>query len=323
MSHFVETMAYVGDRPWHGLGQDLQEEDAKDIGKTLVAAGLDWGVEKVETFHKVEGEEGSEFRLVPGGYVTRRLSDGKVLGVVGNYYEVLQNLDAFEWFAPFLEAGEARFESAGSLKGGTIIWVLAKLNRERMLIGKDEVEKYLMLSHAHDGSQHIRLGYTPVRVVCWNTLQMAKGDENSMLIRIRHTKGAAEAMANVREVVDIANQDFEATAQEYRKLIDRRIHHEDVAKYVRLVLDVDPKAEESTLSTRIKNILTKITDLFSSGKGNKGETLWDAYNGVTEWLSHERGKEGEKRMTSLWFGDGAKLGRKALRIALEMAQEKG
>ena len=119
-----------------------------------------------------------------------------MLGVVGPRYTILQNQDAFKWFQPFLEAKEAALHTAGSLRGGSRIWVLAKLNREPLVIAQgDEVEKYLLLSHSHDGSLAVRVGFTPIRVVCQNTLSMAHNADASKLIRFKHTKDIHENLA--------------------------------------------------------------------------------------------------------------------------------
>ena len=119
----------------------------------------------------------------------RRKTDGKVLGVVGPKYHVLQNRDAFRWFEPFLAAKEAALNTAGSLAEGSRIWVLAKLNRAPLVIAQgDEIEKFILLSHSHDGRLAVRVGFTPIRVVCANTLALAHKKDASNLIRLKHTK---------------------------------------------------------------------------------------------------------------------------------------
>ena len=100
-------------------------------------------------------------------YAVRRKTDGRILGTVGPRYTLLQNKDAFQWFQPFLDAQEAALHTAGSLVHGSRIWVLAKLNRDPLVIAEgDEVEKFVLLSHSHDGSLAVRVGFTPIRVVC-------------------------------------------------------------------------------------------------------------------------------------------------------------
>src|ERR1051325_5873007 len=217
MSHEVETMAFFGATPWHGLGTPLVEEDLYDWTKACEKSGLNWEAELVPLV-TADTQAAVTHRGV------RRKTDGRILGVVGPRYCVLQNRDAFKWFQPFLDAKEASLNTAGSLREGSRIWVLAKLNRDPLVIAAgDEVEKFILLSHGHDGSLAVRIGFTPVRVVCANTLAMAHGDDGSKLIRLKHTKDVLENLANVREVMDLANQQFEATAEQYRRLARKSI----------------------------------------------------------------------------------------------------
>src|SRR6516162_2307965 len=288
MPHEVESIAYFGQLPWHGLGTALEEADLYDWPSASVKAGLNWEAELVPLV-TADTQAKVEHRAV------RRKSDGRVLGVVGPRYAVLQNQDAFQWFEPFLEAREAALHTAGSLRNGSRIWVLAKLNRDPLVIVQgDEVDKYLLLSHSHDGSLAVRVGFTPVRVVCANTLAMAHGSDASKLIRLKHTKDIHQNLASIREVMDLANQQFEATAEQYRLLARKSINQADLRKYVERVLGVKDDEEPST---RMKNVMEEIIALAESGRGNAlpvvSGTYWSAYNGVTEWLSYQRGRNQE------------------------------
>jgi phage/plasmid-like protein (TIGR03299 family) len=200
------------------------------------------------------------------------------------------------------------------------VWVLAKLNRDPLVIAEgDEVEKFILLSHGHDGSLAVRCGFSPIRVVCQNTLSMAHGSDASKLIRVRHTESVLENLANVREIMDLANAEFEATAEQYRRLARKSVNQADLRKYVRRVL----KVEDGQDSTRSRNIVEEIVRLAEAGRGNdlpsvRG-TLWTAYNGVSEWLTYNRGRSEDNRLNSLWFGDSALINRLALEVALDMA----
>jgi phage/plasmid-like protein (TIGR03299 family) len=310
----VESMAFFGQAPWHGQGTPLSEEDLYDWPRACQKAGLNWDVELVplvtaDTQAKVESK------------AVRRTTDCRVLGVVGPRFCVLQNRDAFAWFMPFLEAKEAALNTAGSLRNGSRVWVLAKLNRDPLVIAEgDEVEKYILLSHGHDGSLAVRVGFTPIRVVCQNTLSMAHGSSASKLIRVRHTKDVHENLANIRELMDLANQEFEATAEQFRVLARKTINQADLQKYVRRVLKVEDGQEAGT---RTKNTIEEIIALCESGRGNTlasvSGTYWTAYNGMTEWLAYSRCRSQSSRLDSLWFGDSAAKSRHALQIAMEMA----
>jgi phage/plasmid-like protein (TIGR03299 family) len=314
MTHEIESMAYFGELPWHGLGTALEEADLYDWQQACIKSGLDWEAELVPL---VTGDTGAkvEHRAV------RRKTDGNVLGVVGPRYTLLQNQEAFGWFEPFLEAREATLHTAGSLRNGSRIWVLAKLNRDPLVIAQgDEVEKYLLLSHSHDGSLAVRVGFTPVRVVCANTLAIAHGADASKLLRVKHTRDVHENMANIREVVNVANTDFQATAEQYRLLARKSVNQADLRRYVQKVLKVE---ENKEASTRLRNIIEDIVGLAEAGRGNdlpsvRG-TYWTSYNAVSEWLSYQRGHNQETRLNSLWFGDSANLNRFALETALAMA----
>ena len=314
MAHEIETMAFFQETPWHGLGTPLQEEDLYDWQKTCEKAGLAWDVELVplvtaDTHAKVTHK------------AVRRMTDGSTLGVVGPRFCVLQNRDALKWFQPFLDAKEAALHTAGSLRNGSRIWVLAKLNRDPLVIASgDEVEKFILLSHGHDGSLAVRVGFTPVRVVCQNTLSMAHQKDASKLIRLKHTKDIHENLANIREVMNVANAEFEATAEQYRLLARKTISQADLRRYVKKVFKVEDDQEGST---RLKNIMEEVVGLAEAGRGNElpsvSGTLWTAYNGMAEWLGYQRGNSQGNRLNSLWFGDGANVNRFALETALALA----
>jgi DNA gyrase/topoisomerase IV subunit A len=155
--------------------------------------------------------------------------------------------------------------------------------------------------------------------VCANTLALAHRADASKLIRLKHTKDLHENLANVREVMNVANQEFEATAEQYRLLARKSINEADLRRYVKKVL----KVEGEKISTRMKNTIEEILGKCESGKGNdlpsvRG-TLWTAYNGFNEWLAYDRGHNQQNRLNSLWFGDSANVNRFALETALAMA----
>ncbi len=315
MPHEVETMTYHNAAtPWHGLGVPLADSECYEWPLVAEKAGLDWTVELVPL-------QTADTNVAVAHKGVRRSTDGKVLGVVGPHYRPLQNKDAFAWFSPFLEAREARLETAGSLRGGSRVWVLAKLNRDPLVIAKDdEVEKYILLSHGHDGSLAIRCGFCPIRVVCANTLALAHGSDASKLIRVRHRGDVVGSLAAIREVMNLADAEFEATATQYRLLARKPVSGSDLKRYVRRVLKIE---DEPAPSTRILNIADRILELAETGRGNdlpavRG-TLWVGFNAVTEYLGYNRGRNQATRLDSLWFGEGAAINKFALEVALDMA----
>lgn len=309
MSHCIESMLYVGRAPWHGLGVPL--DNPPTVAEAIRLAGLDWSVSMVPLYLPDD-------RPVPA-FATIRTTDQAILGVVGPQYRPLQNAEAFDFFQPFLDAGQAGIETAGSLSAGKRVWVLAKLNRAPLEIAPgDEVQKFLLLSNSHDGTLAVRVGFTPIRVVCANTLAMVHNADASNLIRVKHSARVLENLDAIQEVVNLANARFEATAEQYRRLVGRTICQADVHKYVRQVFGA-----ESDPSPRMRGILDSCVRLFEQGAGNdlpsvRG-TLWAAYNGVSEYLGTERGRNANSRLNSLWFGESARLNQHALETALALA----
>ena len=320
MAHLVENMFSVIETPWHGLGKILDAPPTIEEG--IIRAGLDWKV-TTEKLFLADGRESTHRATV-------RSSDKSILGVVGPTYTPLQNLEAFEFFNPFLEAKKAVLESAGSLKEGKRIWVLAKIVGDNLEIAPgDEIERYILLSNSHDGTMAVRAGFTPIRVVCANTLAMAHAKGTSKLIRVMHSKNVATNVGKVADMMTLANSSFEATAEQYRALASRQINQADLEKYVRLVfsergkiIEVEESIEGEAPKKASARMLNKIVPLFEGGRGSditaiRG-TWWAAYNAVTEYTSHERGGD-KDRLNSTWFGSGANINTRALTLASKMS----
>ena len=162
MSADVETMFYVRETPWHGLG--VKVEKALSSRKALEIAGLNWNViqKPIYTDDNV---------LIPSFKANVRESDGKILGVVTDRYKIVQNKEAFAFTDSLLGEG-VKYETAGSLQGGKKVWLLANLP-EKYKILDDEVNSYMVFSNSHDGTGAIKVAMTPIRVVCNNTLNLA------------------------------------------------------------------------------------------------------------------------------------------------------
>lgn len=328
MSHELEigqdgkaSMAYVGDTPWHGLGQQLDDMRGlgadEQIDKMITAGRMDWDVELVPL---VTADDHVD---VPMARAVRRKSDHLVFGTVGAAYHSLQNRAAFEWFTPFLDEKLATLHTAGCLFDGRKVWVLAELTRDPLVIGKDDViRKFLLLSNSHDGTTSVRVTLTPTRVVCWNTLSAAHADKvNSRFIRVRHTKKLQTNLEAIREIVDLADQEFRATGEQYKRLQNRHINQKDLTKYVRRVFEIE--TEPAKYNGQQQAMTGRVAELFETGKGTElpgvSGTYWAAFNAVTEYLSWERGKGQDTRLNSLWFGESARTNQRALQVALDMA----
>jgi phage/plasmid-like protein (TIGR03299 family) len=320
MAHEVENMFYVNEVPWHGLGIKL--EAAPTVREAIVCAGLDWEVASQPQYAKFDGEE----IATPSRAIIRK-TDRKVLGVVGPDYEVVQNVAAFDWFQAWVDAGVVKLETAGSLCGGSRIWVLARVVGDPIEIVKnDAILRYILLSNSHDGTMAVRCGFTGTRVVCANTMAAAHESKASKLLRIRHTKNVATALEEIQNIMDVANREFVATTDQMKFLARCKVSVEDLTSYVRKVFT--PKVSVKQIEGEEfsgERILAKVIPLFENGRGMrelpeiKG-TLWAAYNAVSEFVSHERGRSQDSRVNSLWFGDSANTNQKAFNIAVEMAK---
>jgi len=313
MSHLVESMFYVGETPWHGLGTKIPEDKGINIREAIVVAGLDWQVElrRVVTVNP----EGSANTGILDHFAVCRTSDNAFLGIVGPDYTPLQNEQALEWFQPFLDANEATLETAGSLKGGRQVWALAKIRDGKMDINqKDPVAHYILLSNSHDGSVAVRVGFTPIRVVCNNTLTMAHNSKASKLLRVRHTSNLQENLEMVRDTMKVARREFAATVEQYRKLQKRGIDAASLERYIRVVFSL-PEDKGG------RELIPNIIHLFENGRGHReaGHNYWGAYNAVTEYLNYFRGKSQDNTLSSLWFGESTNVNRQALKVALKMA----
>ena len=180
----VETMFYVREKPWHGLGTEVKE--APTSADALIYAGLDWTVDQKNVY----AEDGT---LISGYKVNLRSTDNAVLGIVSDRYRVVQNEDAFQFTDDLLGAG-VTYETAGALQGGRKVWMLARMP-QRYIIAGDEIAPYLVVMSSHDGSSGVKVAMTPIRVVCQNTLNLALGSAK----RIWTTKHTENVMSRVHE----------------------------------------------------------------------------------------------------------------------------
>ena len=210
------AMMYYGEAPWHRLGTKLDHPATAE--EAIRAASLDWEVAKKPLFIS-HGEKSHE---VPDRFAVVRQDqldqDEKpaVLGIVGPEYTPWQNREAFAWFDPIVGQGAAVYHTAGALGNGERVWILAKLPDKIQVIGDDIADKYLLLSNSHDGGSSVQVKFTPIRVVCQNTLTMALSEGRS--IRIHHTKNLKERMAAARDALGIIEARFKDISEGFQRL---------------------------------------------------------------------------------------------------------
>ena len=323
MAHEFETGFFVGTPAWHGLGTVL--EDAPTIDEAIVQAGLDWRVRLGELVLAEDaadlGPNAQGLDLIPREirhHAVLRETDGRVLGVVGPSWEPLQNVDALRWFQPLIDDGTCTLEAAGSLREGERIWVLARPKDHMADVAPgDPLSYFVLLAHGHDGRLGVHVGFTPVRVVCMNTLSMSLADaQHGRFLKMHHRAGLDRALVMARQAMSLARRSFELTIEQAQFLRRQGCSRHELERYIKRV--VAPAADPEDEATA-KRVLPKVVPLFADGAGNKGESYWDAYNAVTQWATHERGRTADTRLQSQWFGEGARLIDRALETALEMA----
>jgi phage/plasmid-like protein (TIGR03299 family) len=320
MAHEVESMLYQGDTPWHNIGDKITPEQSRDVNFILAHPSLNWTCEKRSLF-MADGREVETKAVV-------RSTDGAVLGEVGKDYTIVQNATAIEWFRPFIESGSASVECVGSLRGGSRVFVLAKLAHDPVaIVPGDEVLPYLLLANAHDGTLRLHVGFSPIRVVCANTLRMARTDKRSKLLQLKHTTGVTLALATVQATIDVVNRQFLATIEQYKRLAEVGCTEETLKKYVSLVFQAPTVSDDAPIvapeEETKSRVYGRIHDLFEGGKGTSipgvRGTLWGAVNAVSEFVQYQRGSDDARRLNETWLGTGAALVQRATDIAIQMA----
>jgi phage/plasmid-like protein (TIGR03299 family) len=321
MAHEVESMYYTGDVPWHGLGTKL--ENPPTIEDAIHFAGLDWEVERKQLFMQGDPLDGADgFSEVPA-FANVRSTDKSILGIVGPTYRPLQNLDAFKWFQPFLDSKDVTLETAGSLRHGKHVWILARVQRDPIeIVSGDEILSFILLSNSHDGTRSVRAGFTAVRCVCANTVAAAHSAKSSKLLKVRHTDKTVDALEDIREAMKLADREFVATTALMKSMANKGVDLVSLKEYVRRVFEPKLVIDAEVQETKLDNLMKNIIPLFQKGRGNDlpgvKDTMWAAYNSVTEFLTWERGHSADTRLENLWLGDAANLAQRAFDVSVAM-----
>lgn len=311
MAHLVETMAYAGEVPWHGLGTKV--EDGISVPDMLKAANLDWNVVKTPTFYKVDGKT-----FHTGKSALIRESDGVFLSNVSDGWEPCQNHEAFTIFEEFVERNELEMHTAGSLKEGRIVWGLAKMKDKFALFNEDVTEQYLLLVNPHQFGTSIHVRSTPIRVVCNNTLSLSLGQASNVQANQNHRgKFDAEMM---KEAIGIAQVKLTKYQEMAQFLSSKRYEDEKFKEFLNKVFPNHTSKEEksSELSRNAKRAF-EIVETQPGAEFGKG-TWWQAFNTVTYLADHELGRNTDTRLESAWFGVNKDRKNKALELAVEYAE---
>lgn len=314
MAHEVETMAYAGQVPWHTLGTKVPA-DLSPV-QMQQKAGLDWTVSKHDAF--IELPDGEQ--IYTGQQALIRDTDKRVLTNVGANWNPVQNSEAFDFFAEYCAAGDMEMHTAGSLKNGEIVWVLAKVNESFDVLGDDQIDSYLLFSNPHQYGKSLNVRFTPIRVVCNNTLTMSLNQKSNNEVKLNHRRAFNPDM--VKEQLGIAHEKFAKYKEVAQFLSTRKITEKSLVTYLNNVFPVANKdfAEVDNYKdlSRTAKVAYEVMDTQPGAQYGKG-TFWQALNAVTYTTDHLLGRSADARMTSAWFGANQTKKMKAVNTAMEMA----
>lgn len=333
MAHNIETMAWTGAVPWHGLGVEVAP-DLTPI-EMMQAADLDWTVSKRPAYTLTEAEWHDDVAVMvaEGHHFLTRDSDNRVLSHCGDDYVPIQNEQIFDFFKKFTEAGHMTMETAGSLRSGSEVWGLAKISADFQLAGGDEVKGYLLINQPHVAGKAMVVKFTPIRVVCNNTLTVALNDGGAAF-RMPHIR---EFDMDVRQAAEEALGLSEARQQEFKEqaefLSSRQFKTESVMNFIaelyqpQLFIEKAKAGadEEFVMQEKFNRTAEMVMGAVEHSPGAtlkaaKG-TWWGALNGVTFVEDHQRRGQAEgNALHSAWFGAGANRKAKALTKAIEYAE---
>jgi len=316
----------VKEKAWHGLGQIVEQYPTS--AEAIRHAGLDYEVAKSPLYTKASGiienadsvGNGTAELSVPDCFATIRTDKNTVLGVVGKDYHIVQNREAFSFFDAIVGGGDGiLYETAGALGKGERIFITAKLpDYIRVGRGDDVTEKYIFLTTSHDGSGSITAAFTPIRIVCQNTLN-ASLRSMSNVVRIRHTSGAKQRLDDAHKVMGLADTfttQLEGIFNEWAKV---NVTDKEVKKLIQFALcpnketlDLIKKGAEDEVSTVFKNTVEDAFAYAMAGESQQMETtkgtLFGAYNAVTGYYQNVRTyKDSEAKLQSIVMGGTAQL----------------
>ena len=317
MAHQVETMAYAGEVPWHGLGVPVNNDLTPN--QMMKKAGLDWTVEQYDSYATLPNGK----KVATGMKALVRSSDNKVLTNIGQIWNPVQNEEAFEFFSEYVLAGDMEMHTAGSLKGGQMVWALAKVKESFDLFGGDKVESYLLFSNPHLYGKSIDIRFTPIRVVCNNTLSLSLDQEAQRSVKVGHR--AQFNPDEVKKALGIASDKLKTYKEMAQFLGSKRYNIDSLVEYYNTVYprtaDKRVQNKELSLETLSKNA-TACYDALEQQPGAKYAegSWWQAFNSVTYVTDHMQGRNADNRLYSSWFGGNQIKKRNALQTALKFAE---
>ncbi len=315
MAHNIEMingkaqMAYSGAKPWHSLGTEVPADLTPD--QMLDAAGLTWKVEKIKAYAKVNGKN-----IDVGRSALVRNSDNKILDIVSNDWNPVQNTEAFEFFNDFIAEGDMEMSTAGSLADGQIVWALAKVKDGFDLFGGDEVESYLHFTNFHKYGFSTDVRFTPIRVVCNNTLTLSLNTKVERFVKISHRREFNGD--NVKLMLGIAQEKL-AKYKEMAAFLGTKCYtNENMVDYFKRVFPVAGGPDAKKELSRNAKVALSVVDTQPGADFARG-SFWQLFNAVSFNVDHLMGRTQDSRLQSAWYGSNRNVKTKALETALEMA----
>lgn len=308
MAHQLEMingegqMVYSGKTPWHGLGKEIPSDLTPE--QTLVTAGLDWTVSKQDMFL------GNGTMLDQKALV--RDSDNSVLSIVSEKWNPVQNKEAFEFFDDFVLSGNMKMHTAGSLKNGKMVWALAEIQECFDVFGGDQIDSYLLFSNPHEFGKGIDIRFTPIRVVCNNTLTYAISGNAKHQIRLNHCHKFDPEMA--KTALGISRELLKQYKEQALFLGKKRYTDETLKEYFQKLYPNNGKKENRNIAKALELVHTQPGAEFAEG------SFWQAFNTITYMTDHIVGRNVDTRLASSWYGQGAATKDRALKLAIEMAE---
>lgn len=312
MAHMIEfldgkaSMAYAGETPWHGLGTEVPADITP--ADMLKAAGLDWKVTPVPAFAEIGGKQVSV-----GRSALVRDIDNKILDVITDDWIPNQNSTAFEFFNDFIAAGEMEMHTAGSLRDGQMVWALAKVKESFELFKGDQVDSYLLFTNPHRYGWSIDVRFTPIRVVCNNTLTLSLNTASSKMVKVSHRNEFDGDL--VKETLGVAKEKLAKYKEMAQYLGSKRFTEESITDYFKRVFPVAGTKKDISKNAQIAlDVLEQ-----QPGAEYAEGTWWQAFNAVTFMTDHVIGRNADNRLQSAWYGFNKNLKNKALETAVEFA----
>ena len=315
MAHLVETMAYAGQVPWHGLGERVPADLSPR--QMMRKAGVDWEVEKVPTYAAKDGVD----LIETGTSALIRSTDNKVLSpMVGDNWEPVQNVEAFDFFTEYCAAGDMEMHTAGSLKNGQMVWALAKTKESFELFNGDVTENYFLFTNPHQFGKAINIRMTPIRVVCNNTLTLSLSQNADQMVTVNHRK--AFDAEEVKQQMGIAREKMEQYKSMAQFLGGKRYTADNVIQYFNEVFGAPAKEKvDNVIPFTSRNAKIAFENLDTQPGANFAQgSWWTAFNSVTHMTDHLQGRSNDGRLVSSWYGRNRKVKLNALDKAIEYAE---